>query len=236
MQQLTKVEITKHEKKITTEIREGKDSGKKMFKMIEKLCGSTNKRKADQIVYDENKVKIGEEDASEKLVKYWRGIYRKNPNEMAQSWYESQQQQMNQTRNQPTGLMKLQRTSDMEIPRHMWEHFDALDCNVEEENGKCILEFNSLTFPESVIEHMDVLKGKIVMKGKEKMICRKWSPEEVNSATGKIKNGKQPGPDLIKGEIIKWLRDSHLCIDMLTQVLNNVVQSGEISEKWKITP
>ena len=55
----------------------------------------------------------------------------------------------------------------------------------------------------------------------------------MKDAISKIKRGKQSGPDLIKGEIIKWLKNSEICIQALTGAINRVVENGEICETWK---
>lgn len=51
----------------------------------------------------------------------------------------------------------------------------------------------------------------------------------------RIKSGKQPGPDWIKGEIIKWLKDEPICLEELTRCLNLVVKNNKVPENWKVS-
>ena len=65
------------------------------------------------------------------------------------------------------------------------------------------------------------------------MVWNAWNEEEVESASGKIKSIKQPGPDKIKGGILKWLHENSICFKTLTQCLNNVIIDNEIPNDWK---
>lgn len=61
-----------------------------------------------------------------------------------------------------------------------------------------------------------------------------WKEEDVKNALSKIKSRKQPGPDKIKGEILKWFKDNPTCLQTLTMCLNNVINKCEVPDDWKI--
>ena len=80
VQQMIKAEITKHERKITEEVKGRKDSNKKMFKMIEKLRGTSRKFKKDIEIYNKDK-KIEKGNITTEMIRLSNGIYRKHPND-----------------------------------------------------------------------------------------------------------------------------------------------------------
>ena len=73
------------------------------------------------------------------------------------------------------------------------------------------------TFSYRMEEHMDTLSGTIdrseVVYPMPKIILLS---DEVRVALGKVKTGKQPGPDGIKGEIYRYLQDSERLVAKLT--------------------
>ena len=81
---------------------------------------------------------------------------------------------------------------------------------------------------------MDRLDGTIILQQSEAMGWDGWKEEEVKNALSKIKSRKQPGPDKIKGEILKWFKENPICIQTLTQSLNTVITKNEVPSDWKI--
>lgn len=49
----------------------------------------------------------------------------------------------------------------------------------------------------------------------------------------KIKNGKQPGPDRMKGEIYKAMMESEVCMRSMAETYNRVLDEGLIGDSWK---
>ena len=49
--------------------------------------------------------------------------------------------------------------------------------------------------------------------------------DEVRGALGRVKKGKQPGPDELKGEIYKSLKGSERLVMHLTEAYNTVLES-----------
>ena len=88
-------------------------------------------------------------------------------------------------------------------------------------------------FKYQLEEHMDMLSGKIKK-------CEVLFPmprielkvEEVARALEKLKKGKQPGPDRLKGEIYSSLRDSERLVLYLTHAYNAVLNDGTDPQGW----
>ena len=57
--------------------------------------------------------------------------------------------------------------------------------------------------------------------------------DDVRRALGKVKKGKQPGPDKLKGEMYKRLKDNEKLVIHLTEAYNAVLEEGTVPEKWK---
>ena len=68
----------------------------------------------------------------------------------------------------------------------------------------------------------------------------RWWMEDVLFQEGdlerrlnKLKNGKAPGPDGVKGEMYKEMGRSKVCLKGMTGVYNGVLEDGEIGDGWK---
>ena len=59
--------------------------------------------------------------------------------------------------------------------------------------------------------------------------------KEVVEALGRIKKGKQPGPDRLKDEIYRGLKGSEKLVLYLTQAYNAVLNEGIVPEGWKLS-
>ena len=57
------------------------------------------------------------------------------------------------------------------------------------------------------------------------------SREEVEKVVGKLRNGKAAGQDEVVAELLKYGRE--VVIDWLTEVIQQVWQSGNIPQEWK---
>ena len=85
VKQMIQDELAKHEKMITREIREAKDSGIKMWNMINKLRG-IEKTEKEIPLYNEDGKCIDEDQLPKEMIKYWEGIYKKGENNMMSEW------------------------------------------------------------------------------------------------------------------------------------------------------
>jgi hypothetical protein len=57
--------------------------------------------------------------------------------------------------------------------------------------------------------------------------------EDVKKGVKMIKTGKKEGPDGIRGEMVKSLTESPICMRAMTEGLNNVNRAGIPPESWK---
>lgn len=63
------------------------------------------------------------------------------------------------------------------------------------------------SMPGELLEHLHALKGEI-QETLRKMEMVPLTEKEVNSKLRKLQNHKQPGPDGIKTEMHKWMREN----------------------------
>ena len=80
VKELVREEITKHELKITDEIK--RDRNRKLWENINYLRGKSKTKSTEAHVYDENGNKIPEDKAKESRTSYWKSIYRKSENDI----------------------------------------------------------------------------------------------------------------------------------------------------------
>lgn len=62
-----------------------------------------------------------------------------------------------------------------------------------------------------------------------------WSQRDVKAALSNVMSGKQPSPDHIKGEILKWMKEDSLCLGEFTHCQNHVVTNITVLESWKMS-
>ena len=85
VQQLVKEEMHKYEIKSTNEIKENKDSSK-LWEAINKLKNVKQNSSAELILYNEERCKLPDSEASNTLVEHWNTIYRKHENNIQKVW------------------------------------------------------------------------------------------------------------------------------------------------------
>ena len=100
-----------------------------------------------------------------------------------------------------------------------------------EEEGKIRITYSlanyETKFNVNLREHMDMLRGRIAMPQLKSYIEKtKMEQQEVKKALLKLKDGKQPGPNKIKGEIYKWMASSNTCVDGITKAMNLMMENG----------
>ena len=102
-------------------------------------------------------------------------------------------------------------------------------------DGMFVVQYNKerekQTFNCKMEEHMDMLSGNInkteVIYPMPKIV------DDVRRALGKVvKKGKQPGPDKLKGDMYKSLKDNEKLVIHLTEAYNAVLEEGTVPEKW----
>ena len=82
--------IWEHEEKTTQEIKVDKTS-KKLWQHIKKLKGEPLEEKREIMIYDENGVKLKDEDIPEKIESFWKQVYQRHDNKIDEIWNQEQQ-------------------------------------------------------------------------------------------------------------------------------------------------
>ena len=59
------------------------------------------------------------------------------------------------------------------------------------------------------------------------------SKDDIIKGIKKIKRGKQPGPDGVRGEIYRWMVDSDVCVEALRATFQEVLREGKPPGKWR---
>ena len=222
-----------HEVKLTKEVREAKDSGKKMFEIIHKLRGKTESANQLTTLYDKKGIKLDKNKLPQEVYKFWSSVYQQHDNELYLEWNEDCKRQYKDIEKEQCIMSFNGNPNRITIPSYLQEHFDVVEGLVRGRNKENIIYMKAISFPPQLLEHMDVLAGQVEYRTVTRMEWARWKEIEVVRALKNIKNGKQPGPDHIKGEIMKWMADSRECLKFLTASLNEVVVSGECPNSWK---
>ena len=63
----------------------------------------------------------------------------------------------------------------------------------------------------------------------------KFETKEVIKTIKKLRNKKAAGPDRLKSELYKSLINNKICIDTLTNCLNNELKRKDKPKAWKIS-
>ena len=122
VQNIIKVEIQKHEKKITDEIRQSSDHGKKLWKYINKLKGKEFNTKED-FIYDEDGHILKQEEERNQLKNFWTGIYQKHENTVKELWNNVTKQRYEEELLEDNSM---QIAKYQKIPKEIKEHMDAV--------------------------------------------------------------------------------------------------------------
>ena len=87
VKKMVKVAITKFEMQITTEIRQEKDSGKKMWVYINKL-GGIEQKQSNIDIFDQNEALILKEELPGRVMEGWKSIYQMHNEKVETYWTE----------------------------------------------------------------------------------------------------------------------------------------------------
>ena len=82
--------IENYEIKITKEIKEDRNSGRKLWQNINKLIGKGKKEKEELKVYKEDGQELNEQEIKTEVPKYWREYLGKGTNEINKIWNKEQ--------------------------------------------------------------------------------------------------------------------------------------------------
>ena len=180
----------KHEEKVTSDIKQAKDSGKKMWLMIKKLKGNKEIENSESEVYDSDGIPLKQEEAVDSMILYRKEIYQKQNNDMKMVWTLKEKNsyvkhRMERRENVMATMLREGCVREQAIPVERREHFDVLSADMRMENeNKIKVKYNirsvEIKFHRDLREHMDALKVKIEMPDTKKYMEKiKWSQMEV---------------------------------------------------------
>lgn len=124
VQEKIRREMHLHEEKITKEIKQGKDQGRKLWDNIKKLRGQDIKRNDCIEIYKEGKKLHGNEMEVE-LVNYWKGIYQKESNNIPNVWNEEKRREYERGLSDESNMVITIGGEKFEVPDILREHMDA---------------------------------------------------------------------------------------------------------------
>lgn len=206
VQELVKEGITKYEQKITNEVKEDKN-GKKLWDNIKKLRGDST-RVNENHLYDENGNIIEEDEINNKITEFWEKIYQKHVNNIHKVWNTGERTKYEGRVGSYVENETGSRYREMcNTVSRLWGVALGVRGIGEDTNGA---DENPFSWMSEV----------------------NFTSEDVMARLKKLKSGKQPGPNALKAELYKWLVSSEMCIDNLTQSLNNVHTVGPPIQ-WK---
>ena len=139
--------ITNYEIKITNEIKEDGNSGRKLWENINKLIGRKTKEEGEMKVYNEQEQELNEQEMKREVPKYWKE-YHKGKNEISQVWNkENHIKELNKKKENliaepgfmilPGGIFKIEQTEQIINPMTLKEigteamggELEKLKCN-----------------------------------------------------------------------------------------------------------
>ena len=139
--------ITNYEIKITNEIKEDGNSGRKLWENINKLIGRKTKEEGEMKVYNEQEQELNEKEMKREVTKYWKE-YHKGKNEISQVWNkENHIKELNKKKENlnaepgfmilPGGIFKIEQTEQIINPMTLKEigteamggELEKLKCN-----------------------------------------------------------------------------------------------------------
>ena len=110
--------------------------------------------------------------------------------------------------------------------------------DIERKGEKYKVKFKHeyMMIPDVLVEHFDALNVEYDKDDKE---IKYWmervniNKQDIVNSIGKIKNGNQPGPDEMKGEVYKWMMESEICLKIFEKCFNEIMETGKPPESWK---
>ena len=122
-QKLIKEEISKHERKVTDEIRKNSCKSKALWENISKLRGNQIARNKEIHLFTEEGKPMEEEEEQEAFHGFWESVYQKHKNRIDEVWNsESKEQYEQDLANQQEEL----EFHGCSFPRELREHLDMI--------------------------------------------------------------------------------------------------------------
>ena len=237
VKEMVKAAITKFEVQMATEIREERDSGKKIWKYISKIRGIEQKQ-ANIAVFDQSDTLILKEELPDRVMEGWRSIYQMHNEKVETYWTAERKAQYIAVEYVDSTYLKTTRKG---IPRYqvfpaeLLEHYEMVEGDIERKGEKYKVKFKHeyMMIPEVLVEHFDTLNMEFDEEIKYWMERVNINKEDIVNSIGKIKNGKQPGPNEMKGEVYKWMMESEICQKIFEKCFNEIMETGKPPDSWK---
>ena len=211
VQLLIKDAIKEYEKKVSEAIRNDKN---KVWENIKKLKGEQTRKESK--VYNENGEVLNDTKKREAIKDFWTKIYRKHENKIEEEWSKEKQYNYNEEQK----MQKIKGTICLmkSYPKEIEDHIGAVKTKDE------------IYFPKIIREHID-------MEAKVTELSEEWNitETEVLRVLKRIKKGKSPGPDGLKGELYAVLAENKTCIEALTRCLRNELDNNKKPTQWKMS-
>lgn len=205
VQMMVKEAIYKQEEKETRQIKSDK-SNKKIWEQIDKLRKKPKREKTLQ-VYDEQGNRLNNEEGSRKMKEFWQNIYQMQRNSMGDIWNEE---------------------TKVEYKEHWDEQQEELILLQEQQGRK---ESTRLKGAAGIREHLDMAVK--VEKEVNNMNKPQVTVIQVKESIRKLKDKKAAGPDCLKPELYKTLKDNQKFLETVTQCFNKILEGEGIPAGWK---
>ena len=236
-----------YEEKLTEEIKNNKNSGRRWWEQINKLRGKGNQKKAEVIIYENGNPITDKTKLATEMGNYWKAIYQKGENKIHEIWNTDDKQRYREKllRLNDVRIVCKKDTVEQFFPAELEEHMTTLSGNINsgEKNNfiekiEYKLEFDWArrhTIHENLIEHYEAADCAIEESRpmRNKMKSFEVSKDQVTKQLKKVKNKKQAGPDELKGELFKWMGERETCLDAITSAINEIATSTNIPLHWK---
>ena len=233
---LIKEGISNYEIKITERLKQQNNSTD-MWKDINKLRRREEDKK-DKAIYDDEGKPMEKDKIGEVVCNYWRGIYQPDENKIHIAWNEDKKENYNVELEEENKIkIEFAKPVPDEIRyqyRAVREMMQRIGLERPEDN---LLNRESkegyVEAPAKIREHLDMAGRTNIEEYIERMEKVKFTQEDVREQISRMKIGRQPGPDKLKPEIYKWFNYNNICINILTECMNKILDDSEPPIKWK---
>lgn len=223
---LIKEGINEYEIKITNRIKAQKNS-KDLWRDINKLRRKEENR-IDSNIYNDQGKPVDKHKVKEVIRNFWKGIYQPGDNKICEIWNMEEKQKYIEGTGEERVIIEFPRLVSDEV----YAEFRALrGANVQRSaEGQLV---DCVSVPIELREHMDMVGRANMTDYIGKMSKVIFGKEDIREQISQLKVGKQPGPDKLKPEIYKWLNQSEYCIEVITNCMNEILETGEPPAKWQ---
>ena len=214
VQTLVNEAIESHEIKATNKIKNDPNRSKKLFQHIDILKRINKTKKKDINIYDDEGNIIEDNDIGHELQCCWNPIYNCNDNKILTEW------------NDESKASYISYFTENTNCRGQYVNSISLV------NGNLEYDYNEIEFSRDLLDHYETVLTNIYIP-LSKMTDPIIKNSEVKEQLKKIKNGKAPGPDSIKPELYKYILQNENLINLLTMLLNNILDTQMFPDQWK---